>query len=245
MSKLKIEVLFSEHANLFGDTANIRYLKLCIPEAEFIYTALSEEPRFLTEEINMVYMGPMTENTQAIVIEKLSPLKKDIQSKLDSGLVFLFTGNALEVLGKYIETDEGEKLPALGIFDYYAKRDMFHRHNSETLCELEGMKVMGFKSQFTQCYPISKINPFAHVIKGMGMNRESKEEGIRYNNFIGTYLLGPILVNNPCFTEYLLKLIGANDAKPAFLEASQAAYDERLKDFMDKVPDNVGKYHYM
>ena len=245
MKNIKIEVLFSEHANLFGDTANIRYLKFCLPEAEFIHTKLSEKPKFLNEEMSLVYMGPMTENTQQTVIERLMPYKDEIKKKIESGMAFLFTGNALEVLGNCIETDDGEKIPALGIFDYHAKRDMFHRHNSETLCELDGMKIMGFKSQFTQCYPDSAIKPFAHVVKGMGMNRESKEEGIRCSNFMGTYLLGPLLVNNPCFTRYLLNLIGAEGAEPAFMEAASLAYDERLKDFMEKVPDNVGKYHYM
>ncbi|MDO4459663.1 MAG: hypothetical protein Q4C42_06220 [Clostridia bacterium] len=246
MAKVKIEVLFPEFCNLFGDSANVRYLQKCIPDGEFVFTKLSEEPKFLTEDMNLVYMGPMTENTQQMVIEKFMPVKEKLMEKIESGMTFLFTGNALEVLGEYIDDGEGNRIEAVGLFPYHAKRDMYHRHNSEELCEMDGMKIMGFKTQFTQCYPNDENFPAAFtIIKGMGMNLETKGEGYRVNNFIGTYLVGPILLNNPNFTEYMLKLIGAGDYKPAFLEASQAAYDKRLKDFMDKVPDKPAKYKYM
>lgn len=33
---MKIEILFPEYCNLFGDLGNMMYLKACMPEAEFI-----------------------------------------------------------------------------------------------------------------------------------------------------------------------------------------------------------------
>ena len=33
---MKIEVLFPEVCNLFGDISNIKYLKKCIPDAQII-----------------------------------------------------------------------------------------------------------------------------------------------------------------------------------------------------------------
>jgi hypothetical protein len=41
---MKIEVLFPEFCNLYGDMSNIEYLHKCIPEAEIIYTSIDEEP---------------------------------------------------------------------------------------------------------------------------------------------------------------------------------------------------------
>ena len=37
---IKIEVLYGEFANLFGELQNVNYLKSCIPDAEVIYTGL-------------------------------------------------------------------------------------------------------------------------------------------------------------------------------------------------------------
>ena len=246
MANVRIEVLFPEYCNLFGDSANVRYLQKTLPDAEFIFTKLDEEPKFLTEEMSLVYMGPMTENTQELVINKLKPYKNKLKDKIDSGLAFLFTGNALEVLGEYIDDGNGKKIEAVGLYPYHAKRDMFHRHNSEELVTFGDMQIMGFKTQFTQCYPNEEnFSWLFEIKKGMGMNLDTKGEGWKDHNFMGTYLVGPILPNNPNFCKYLLNLIGAKDAEPAFLSAAQAAYDKRLKDFMDKVADKPAKYHYM
>ena len=65
---MKIEVLFPEFCNLYGDISNIDYLKKCVPEAEVIYTAIDNEPAFLTQNVNLIYLGPLTERKQEIVI---------------------------------------------------------------------------------------------------------------------------------------------------------------------------------
>lgn len=51
-----IEELFPEVCNLFGDMGNMRYLKLCLPDAEFIETALNDKPYFAEHDVNMVYL---------------------------------------------------------------------------------------------------------------------------------------------------------------------------------------------
>ena len=226
---MKIEILFPEFCNLFGDMYNMKYLKMCIPDAEFIETALEEEPTFVKEDVNLIYLGPMTENTQEKVIAKLLPYKERIIELIDKNVVFLFTGNAIEVLGKYIENEDGSKIDGLGIFDVYAKRDMFHRHNSYLIGKYEEIEVIGFKSQFTMMYGDNIKTPFIEVEKGIGINKESKIEGIKKNNFIGTYLIGPILILNPLFTKKILEMLGVNN-EVALKEDTMSAYEARIKE---------------
>ena len=98
---MKIEVLFPEFCNLYGDMSNIEYLHKCIPEAEIIYTSIDEEPAFLTQNVNLIYLGPLTERKQEIVINKLKPYKEtwefDVNSKLTLpeiyNFIYLKTGN--------------------------------------------------------------------------------------------------------------------------------------------------------
>ena len=95
---MKIEILFPEFCNLYGDLQNMTYLQKCLPEAQFINTDITEVPRFVNEQVNLVYMGPMTERMQEKVIQKLLPYKTRIIEMIENNVVFLFTGNAMEIL---------------------------------------------------------------------------------------------------------------------------------------------------
>ena len=106
---MKIEVLFPEFCNLYGDLANMKYLQKCLPEAEFIETAFDQEPVFVKEEVNLIYLGPMTETMQERAISKLKNYRKRLQEVIDQNTVMLLTGNSLEIFGNYIEKENGEK----------------------------------------------------------------------------------------------------------------------------------------
>lgn len=229
---MKIEILYPEFCNLNGDMGNIKYLKRCLPEAEVIETAIDQEPSFLSQEdIALVYMGTLSERSQEIVIKKLMPHKEAVKQKIEAGQLFLFTGNSVEVLGNYIENEDESKIEALGIFNVYAKRDMLHRHNSFFLGTYEDIEILGFKSQFTMLYGDNSNNYLAEVQMGIGINPESKLEGIHQNNFIATYVIGPLLILNPYFTLKLLKMMGVDKPKLAFEEEVLKAYEVRLKKF--------------
>ncbi|NLZ81895.1 MAG: hypothetical protein GX913_08890 [Clostridiales bacterium] len=232
---MKIEILFPEIAGLYGDLSNVKYLGQCLKDAEIVYTNLDKEPSFVSEEISMIYMGGMTEKKQEIVIEKLMPYKEAILEQIKKNTIFLVTGNALEIFGSYIEKDDKSQIEGLGIFSIYAKREMFNRYDSLVLGEFEDMKIVGFKSQFSHSYGDNKEKKFDEyfykVIRGAGLNPDSDLEGIRRNNFFGTYTLGPLLVLNPYFTKYLLKLLGVEEPVLAFEEANIDAYETRLAEF--------------
>ena len=139
--------------------------------------------------------------------------------------------NAIELFGKYIENEDGSKIEALSIFDIYAKRDMMHRHNSIFLGKYEDIEIVGFKSQFTMAYGDNENTYFVKAEKGIGLNKESKLEGIKQNNFIGTYLIGPILILNPLFTKKLIQMLGVEKPTIAFEKETMEAYEQRLEEF--------------
>lgn len=234
---MKIEVLYPEIANLYGDSFNYRYLKQTLKDTEFIETSLTDKPKFIDKKNNVkfVYIGSMTEEGEKIVIEKLQPYKEAIKEYIENDNVFLATGNSFEIFGNYIEKEE-EKLEALQIFDFYSKLDFNHRHNSLFIGEFNNSKIVGFKSEFSFSYREDGKYNFIKVDRGVGLNKEDSYEGIKYKNFYGTYLLGPILPMNPYFTKFLLKQI-KKDVEPAFMDAAIEAYDFRVKEIMD--PETV------
>lgn len=228
-----VEILFSESCNLYGDGLNVAYLRQTLPEAEFIYTAITDEPYFATNDPDFIYLGGMSESVQRRVIEKLMPLKERILALTDKGTVFLATGNAGEVFAKKI-TYVTEKLEAdgLGIFDLEVKTDWFKRYNGKVLGTVDGIQVVGFRTQFSFLYGDNSKNYFLECTRGVGIHKESRLEGMRRNNLICTQLIGPVLPLNPLLCQYLLKLCGC-DAQPAHWEAAMAAYQQRLKEFED------------
>lgn len=228
-----IEELFPEVCNLFGDTGNMRYLKLCLPEAEFVSTKLNDTPYFAEHDVNMVYMGPMTENTQVSVIERLKPYKKRISDMIDKGTVFLMTGNSHEIFGKKITDKNGTVTECLGLIDFYAERDMMKRFSGLVLGKYDNIEIVGFRAQFTRGYLGENVRHFAEVTKGEGMNRHSSAEGFVQNNFYGTYILGPLLILNPYFTKKLIYKLCGEEKKLAFEQEVIKAYNTRLEDFKD------------
>ena len=134
---IKIEMLYPEICNLFGDYANVKYLASCIEDVKVINTHLTDKPSFLNEDVDFIYMGSMTEKSQELVIERLKPYTEKIKEMIDKNKVMLFTGNAVEILGNYIEKDDGSKIEALGILNFYAKRQMMNRVNSLILGDFE------------------------------------------------------------------------------------------------------------
>jgi len=230
---MKIEILYPSCANLYGEATAVAYMRQCLPEAEFVFTELNDVPSFASEKVDLVFMGGMTEDTQELVIEKLLPYKERMVELIDQDVVFLMVSNALEIFGQYIEKEDGSKINALGLFDTYAKRNMAMRFNSLALCEMDGIKVLGYKSQFSQCYGDFNADGWMKVLRGAGLNPQATVEGLRRRNFMATYLLGPLTIMNPDFMKYLMQLMGVSQPKLAHEDTMYEAYKKRLAEFED------------
>ena len=228
-----VEILFQEVCGLYGDSQNATYLQATLPDATFVFTGLCDTPYFAENRPDMIYIGCMSESTQRRVIEKLHPYKERIVELVDGGTPILATGNAGEIFTKEIHyVTEGITTRGLGIFDLTVKTDLFKRFNGMVLGEFENMQIVGFRSQFSFLYGDNSKNYFIKCIRGEGINKNSKLEGVRKNNLICTQIIGPILPLNPLFCEYFVGLAGIQTTA-AFRDSAMDAYNQRLKEFND------------
>ena len=225
----RIELLFPELCNIYGESYNVEYLKRSNPEnIEVISTNHKQQPAFVTEDVDMIYLGCTTERKQETIIEILKPHKARIQELIDKGVIFLVTGNAIEIFGNYIK-DEERKIEALGMFDFYSERYMNRdRHNSQYIGTYNGLKMLGHRSQFSFAYG-DFDNYFVEIEKGIGMNPDTKREGIHVNNFYATYSLGPYMILNPHFAKELLEIMGL-EPNLCFEKEIMEAYEYRLSE---------------
>lgn len=230
---MKIEVLFPEICNLCGDGMNMRYLTQCCPDLTLVETDLKSRPRFLDEEIALVYLGSATEKGLELIVAALTPFLDEIKAKLAAGQRMLVTGNALDALSLSAESDEGWHLDGLGLLPTHARYKMLQRHNSFYLGTFGEMEVVGFKSLFGHTYDAPEEDALFTTVRGVGRNEGTALEGWRIGNLMATYLTGPLLVLNPPLCKWLLREMGCDDTL-AFEEAAFAAYEQRLQEFRDE-----------
>ena len=227
---MKIEILYPELCNLYGDLMNAEYLaRSC--GAQVIKTSLKEKPAFISDKVELVYLGGTTERGQEIVRDILGQHLPAIEKRTEEGGVTLVTGNALEIFGKSIEDEKGRKVDMLGMFPIESRRDMMHRYNSLYLGKLEGMDIVGFKSQFGHSY--GDCHGLFETVRGAGLNPNVKSEGLRRGNFMATYVLGPLIVLNPPFAKYLLRIMGVERPELKFEDAAMDVYNTRVEEFSD------------
>lgn len=226
-----IEILFSEVCGLYGDAQNAKYLEATLPDASFVYTSLSQRPYFADHEVNLLYLGAMSENNQRRIIEALTPYKQRLEELVNAEVPILATGNAGEVFARSIHyVTEDILVDGLGFFDLDVKTNLFDRYNGKVLAEVDGVPIVGFRSQFSFLYGDNSDCHFLKCQRGIGINRKSKLEGMRKNNLICTQLVGPLLPLNPLFTEYLIGLTGVQTTA-AYRDAALDAFEQRKKEF--------------
>ena len=232
---MKIEVLFPDLCQLYGDRGNALYLKASLPQADWNETVLSSPlpPRFTEEPIDLLLLGSMTEQGQRQAIEKLRLFLPQLHAHIARGGGILATGNSAELFGKSIEQFDG-KTPGLGLYDFEAKLAP-RRLNEHFLGRFGEMPVTGFHSQFT-VWEGEFPEPLFEAERGWGRAPGDPREGWRDRNFFATSLLGPLLVQNPAFTKALLALFGENEPL-AFESAAFAAAERRLAQLRDPETD--------
>ncbi|MBR2483720.1 MAG: hypothetical protein IKB53_03130 [Oscillospiraceae bacterium] len=237
---MRIEILFPEVANLYGDLMNMDYLCRCLGGAEVIRTSLHNEPAFVSDKVDLIYMGSVTEEGQRLAVEALMPYRDKLVDLIEEGQLFLITGNALEIFGKHISRDDGTELDCLGLFPTVAKHTMMKRYNALYLGKFrQNMDIVGFKSQFGHSY--GEAEPLFTTFRGAGLNLEIPGEGLRRNNFLATYLTGPLLVLNPPFTKHLMGLMGVSEPTLCFEDAAMELYRDRVREYGD--PKTGIEYH--
>lgn len=229
-----IEMLYPEIASLYGEKGNLDLLRLCFPDAMFKMTKLNDEPYFVEHFVDLIVMGPTTENFQKHIIKRLTPYASRIQSLIDAHVHFWMTGNAMELFGKYVEDEEGNRFLGLGLFDYHARLYRPKRFNSYVLGKIDHLEVVGFKSQFSQIFTTKSLNAWFKLERGFGLNEKTMEEGVKFNNFIGTQCLGPFWILNPDFTLQYFKDLGYEKEELPYHCEMLEAYRQRVLEFKDE-----------
>ena len=193
--KYTIAYLYYDLLNLYGDNGNIKALYNRLSnqklKVEIKYLSVGDKKDF--SKYDLVYIGSGTDKNLEIALNDLINYKDDIKKAIKENKNFLITGNALELFGKYILKDN-KKIKCLNTLNFYTEYKKRCVKDIKYSCKLIDSKIIGFENHNGMI--ISKEKPLFE-----------NNEGIIYKNFIGTYIIGPLLIRNPEFCKYYIRKI--------------------------------------
>lgn len=198
---IKVLHLYYDLLNLYGEQGNILALKRAFKnqnvEIEVDYLSVQDKIDF--KKYDLVYLGSGSTENLLIALEDIKRHKKELKKYIESKKVLLATGNSYLLFGQKINN-----LDALGIFDYYSASS--EKMAQESLMELYQEKdIIGFQNR--EFIVNNKRNHLFKVKEGLCDNLKSEYEGYHEYNFYGTFVIGPLLIRNPHFTNKLVKEI--------------------------------------
>lgn len=207
MKTIKIAHLYYDLMNLYGENGNVRclekYLKKQSINVEISYLTKDDTINF--DDYDIFYIGSGNKDCFNITLKDIKKYKNDIEKALKDKF-FIATGNSINLFGQnYI--NKKNITPCLDVLSYSSK-EIKKRFVGDGLYKTKFInnEIIGFENRDSILTNVNEETLFNTII-GNGNSKHESFAGIKHNNFYGTYLLGPLLIRNPYFTNYLIKEI--------------------------------------
>lgn len=212
--QIKILHLYHDFMNLYGEYGNIRLLTKAL-EGKGCEVAVDKKTVTDTAidftDYDFIYCSAGTESKRTFALNHLKGFKDSLKSAFDNGKTILFTGNSWEMLGKSITLADGTVLEGINLVDFEVKEQSAKRLTGDIKAKAEFLstELIGF---INKCSSVENVTSplFTFTMKPESFAFEN--EGIHEKNLFGTQIVGPVLVKNPEFCEYIAELITQNKA---------------------------------
>ena len=239
--EIKILHLFYDLMNLYGEYGNINILVSRLEDQNVRVTVdkktIGDEINF--EQYDFIYCGSGTEKNQLVALDYLKNYKEPLENAIKSNKFMLFTGNSFELFGNKLKEADDDNIELLKLIDFDVIGTK-ERITGDVILKssLSNREIIGFINK--QAFIENCDSFLSQVIFGVGANKENTKEGVRKNNFFGTYVIGPILVKNPDLLNYFVEelIISKNkeyDLKEIDYENEEAGYNLVLNELRARI----------
>ena len=234
---MKILHLYHDIMNLYGEYANVAAMQRMLEKNNISCEVdkLSVNDTLQLMDYDFIYVGSGTESNQKYVLEHLMSYKDELKEYIEAGKMLLMTGNSFEILGKTLKDAKEKVYEGLGFFDFSVKEQERTRNTADAIFMMEGQEnpLVGF---INKCSTIEGINmPLFQVKMGLGNEAKGTTEGIRYKNFYGTHLTGPILIKNPYFLIQIASDLCGKEMNGDYLTYEKAGYEITLRELTKRL----------
>lgn len=173
------------------------------------------------------------------ISDVLKKQKEELNKYIKDNKIILMTGTTGALFADKVTRIDNSSFEGLNILNMDVKERNIVI--GDDLYYLMGkMEIMSSQIQMIDIV-LKNAKPFGNIKYGYG-NNGTDVEGARYKNVIFTNALGPVLVKNPWFTEYLIKLACKN--KNVKIKTKKVNYEletkslESTKEFINKKMNN-------
>lgn len=234
--------LYYDLLNLYGENANTRSIKYNLElnkiKVNVDLKSLNDEIDF--EKYDLIYIGSGSEDNMKLALNDILKRKKEIKKFIESNKYLILTGSSMDLFGKYIKTLD-DKLDALNIFDYYTEylteTNLKNAAKNRVVGEIKASTnlieetIIGFQNRCDLVFNVK--TPLFKTQQQYSNDLTNEEEGFTYKNVYATHIIGPILIRNPYFLDYILnKMCNDKNLKYKSLdETAKTAYKKYLENF--------------
>lgn len=230
--ELKLLHLYHNLMNLYGEYGNIKALTRHLEDqgADVLLTARDSADGICFSDYDFIYIGSGTEKNQKKALNDLMFNKESFLSAADGGTVMLLTGNSFEMLGLSITDAYGKKYSALGFAEFTTEEQNKKRLTADCICTCSYLSrpLVGFINKCSEIKGVS--SPLFTMEMGLSNTDGAQTEGFHKNNVYGTHLIGPVLVKNPHFMDYMVNLICREKDGAFLLKKAEYKYESRAFD---------------
>lgn len=206
MKKLHIVHLYPNEMNIYGDRGNLLTLARRAewhglqPEVHFYHAKKS-----LPKEVHIILGGGGQDSAQSDIQNDVLRIGDKLHKLASSGVPMVMICGMYQLLCHRFVTHDQQEIKGIGIF------------NAETIASHQRMvgnlmvqspfgTLVGFENHSGRTFLAEGQQPLGQVLRGKGNNGRDRTEGARTHNVFGSYLHGPLLPNNPNFTDALITL---------------------------------------
>ncbi len=207
---MKILHLYYDLMNLYGEYGNVVVLNkhLLDQGINSIIDRKSIGDDIDFKQYDFIYIGSGSERNEMLALADLKKRYKSFKEAIDNGSIIFLTGNAMELLGKKVNNEDG--LNIVNITSEFTN----NRYTGDVILKNDSIgEVVGFINKCSIIKHDESIKLFDYVFKDSNLPSD-KSEGYHIKNIYGTHVIGPILVKNPNLMKAIvLKLLEKENVK--------------------------------
>lgn len=237
--------LYPDLLNIYGDRGNVlalarraawRGIELAVREV-----SVGEEVDFAG--VDLLCIGGGEDRKQALAAEDLVRRGSDLREAVDGGLAVLAVCGGYQLLGRYYQPAEGERLPGVGVLDAHTVAGRRRMIGNVALDSETFGTLVGFENHSGRTYLGPGCRPLGRVRRGRGAGNNGSDggEGALHRACVGTYLHGSVLPKNPALGDFLLRAALARRYGGQAAQAAMVTLDDALETQAHQAAEGLGR----